>query len=553
MVTKARKSIANFKLRQGQSIGAMVTLRGDRAYEFFDRLGLHRASPGCATGRISPKAFDAPVKSLCVRVPASFKNVDISGPNIRSREQKVGVWCVELQDPTCGSYTLTVTWEQPSVTGTNLMELTGVTADGVERETGLLAIVARPPLQVIERHVRDLQRVDPQDRPEWAGQPDAATVMAYRYVRPGYTLALEAKRFDGAEVLQALVDDVRLTTVVADDGQMMTEMSLAVRNNGRQFLEVELPPGATVWSAFVAGQPVRPSRRDSKLLLPLEQSGADEAPVAVTLTYVDTNSFPKGRGNVGFVSPRLDVPLKNARWELFLPPDYTYSDFSGTMAREIAPGRLSLSDFSLSEYAEKERDAKAAAVADAWKDVSGAQRKLEEGNLREASVAYSRAKVKGAIRGANDGTMQLEKQLREAQASNLIQAQNAFSWNSSGRVMDSISSPDSGTANQPAAAYDNETAGAQWTKLQQAQEIAAAQVQPLRVNLPTRGLSYSFTQVLQTEVNKPLTIQLRAANARTGNGPLRVGLSLAGFLALWGIVTAALRTMRRQAALSPAK
>ena len=49
---------------------------------------------------------NAPVKSLCVRVPASFKNVDISGPNIRSREQKVGVWCVELQDPTCGSYTL---------------------------------------------------------------------------------------------------------------------------------------------------------------------------------------------------------------------------------------------------------------------------------------------------------------------------------------------------------------------------------------------------------------------------------------------------------------
>ena len=38
VVTKARKSIANFKLRQGQSIGAMVTLRGDRAYEFLDRL-----------------------------------------------------------------------------------------------------------------------------------------------------------------------------------------------------------------------------------------------------------------------------------------------------------------------------------------------------------------------------------------------------------------------------------------------------------------------------------------------------------------------------------
>jgi large subunit ribosomal protein L5 len=38
VVTKAKKAIANFKLRAGLPIGAMVTLRGDRMYEFFDRL-----------------------------------------------------------------------------------------------------------------------------------------------------------------------------------------------------------------------------------------------------------------------------------------------------------------------------------------------------------------------------------------------------------------------------------------------------------------------------------------------------------------------------------
>ena len=38
LVTKAKKSIAGFKLREGQSIGAKVTLRGDRMWEFFDRL-----------------------------------------------------------------------------------------------------------------------------------------------------------------------------------------------------------------------------------------------------------------------------------------------------------------------------------------------------------------------------------------------------------------------------------------------------------------------------------------------------------------------------------
>ena len=38
VITRARKSIANFKLRQAMPIGVMVTLRGDRMYEFFDRL-----------------------------------------------------------------------------------------------------------------------------------------------------------------------------------------------------------------------------------------------------------------------------------------------------------------------------------------------------------------------------------------------------------------------------------------------------------------------------------------------------------------------------------
>ncbi len=58
VITKARKSIANFKLRQGQSIGAMVTLRGDRAYEFLDRL-MNVALPRVRDFKgVSPKAFD---------------------------------------------------------------------------------------------------------------------------------------------------------------------------------------------------------------------------------------------------------------------------------------------------------------------------------------------------------------------------------------------------------------------------------------------------------------------------------------------------------------
>ena len=58
LVTKARKSIANFKLREGQPIGAHVTLRGDRMWEFMDRL-LSISLPRIRDFRgLSPKQFD---------------------------------------------------------------------------------------------------------------------------------------------------------------------------------------------------------------------------------------------------------------------------------------------------------------------------------------------------------------------------------------------------------------------------------------------------------------------------------------------------------------
>ena len=58
IVTKARKSIANFKLREGRSIGAKVTLRGDRMWSFLDRL-MNIVLPRVRDFRgVSPDAFD---------------------------------------------------------------------------------------------------------------------------------------------------------------------------------------------------------------------------------------------------------------------------------------------------------------------------------------------------------------------------------------------------------------------------------------------------------------------------------------------------------------
>jgi large subunit ribosomal protein L5 len=77
VITKAKKSIANFKLREGMPIGAMVTLRGDRMWEFLDR-ALNAALPRIRDFQgVSPNSFDGRGNySLGIREQVIFTEID---------------------------------------------------------------------------------------------------------------------------------------------------------------------------------------------------------------------------------------------------------------------------------------------------------------------------------------------------------------------------------------------------------------------------------------------------------------------------------------------
>ena len=89
VIRKARKSVAAFKLREGQRIGCMVTLRGDRMWEFLDRL-LNVALPRVRDFKgVSPRAFDRHGNyTLGIREQIIFPEVDydsverIAGMNV---------------------------------------------------------------------------------------------------------------------------------------------------------------------------------------------------------------------------------------------------------------------------------------------------------------------------------------------------------------------------------------------------------------------------------------------------------------------------------------
>ena len=263
------------------------------------------------------------------------------------------------------------------------------------------------------------------------------------------------------------------------------------------------------------------------MLLPLQASdAAADAPVAVELTFIGTEKFPTGRGKVNLISPLLNVPFNNARWDLYLPPDYDYQKFAGSMAHETQAAPT-LQSYSLSEYRAQEAQQKQAKQAETSSFISNARLQLGNGNFK----AIDQNKL-----NPNNDSFSLDLDTRRAleEVKQQVAIGNSMGLNTQSRVYNNFGNI--AQAQQPAQSDVQRNNLEQYNKLEQAQQLAVAHVQPLHVNLPTRGLHHAFTQVLQTEVNKALSIQFTAANTQSG-GLIRqaLGWGLA-LLVLWAIV-----------------
>src|SRR5262249_16461883 len=128
-------------------------------------------------------------------------------------------------------------------------------------------------------------------------------------------------------------------TLLTPDGKLVSTFSWEVRNNLKQFLADKLPDGATLWSAYVNGEPVKPVRgQDGELRLSLLRSPSDgSAAFPVEITYVQAGWKPSALGSRQLQAPSVDIPTSQLRWSLFTPDTLALRDFSGTMESGGAP------------------------------------------------------------------------------------------------------------------------------------------------------------------------------------------------------------------------
>jgi hypothetical protein len=130
-------------------------------------------------------------------------------------------------------------------------------------------------------------------------------------------------RYTQQAVLTANIEEARYRVLISPDGKTLVEAHYAVRNNQRNFVRLTLPPGAALWSASLAGRPVRPGRGpDGSLLFPLSKSraGEDTPLFAVEVLYLSAGTAWSDKEHATLVLPALDLPVSRTGLQLYHPP-----------------------------------------------------------------------------------------------------------------------------------------------------------------------------------------------------------------------------------------
>jgi hypothetical protein len=217
-----------------------------------------------------------------------------------------------------------------------------------ERETGGVAVEVLGAGEIKDLKSEGLDNADATDLGEMVSSRQSPSLAAFRF-RTGdgnlpRALSLNVARYTPQAVLLANVSEARYHVLISSQGKTLVQARYAVRNNQRNFLKITLPAGATLWSASLAGKPVRPGQSpDGSLLLPLDKARAgEEAPeFAVEIVYLSRGSVWNDKGQFKLALPALDLPVSRTGLLVYHPPLFKVTPEPGAFRTEPYENPLS--------------------------------------------------------------------------------------------------------------------------------------------------------------------------------------------------------------------
>lgn len=196
-----------------------------------------------------------------------------------------------------------------------------------ERDNGGVAVEVLGAGEIKDIKSEGLENADASDLGEMVSSRESPSLAAFRFRSGNGTsarsLSVNVVRYTPQAVLMANIEEARYHILLSKEGKTLVQARYAVRNNQRTFLKLTLPSGASLWSASLAGKPVRPGQSpDGSLLLPLEKAraGEDAPAFAVEVVYLSRATPWSDKGQLKLPLPALDLPISRTGLLLYHPP-----------------------------------------------------------------------------------------------------------------------------------------------------------------------------------------------------------------------------------------
>ncbi len=276
-----------------------------------------------------------------IEVPAGFEVSGATGASVESSEFESGVLTLKVTSPAQRSHQFLISMEK-SISATKV-DAPFLSFKEAQRETGEVLVEGAGTIELTAAESGGLKRMDFKEMNPYlralARFPMQAAFRYHKQPDEKPALALEWTRFPDSSVLAAVAERAVVTTLVTTEGRSLTEIKLTIKNQAQPFLKISLPAGASILSAEVAGEKVKPVEGPDGNRVPLLRAGF--RPVdSYTVSFVFMHSgapFAK-KGGSDLSLPKMDVPINLLQWEVFLPERYKVKDFGGdAIAANLLP------------------------------------------------------------------------------------------------------------------------------------------------------------------------------------------------------------------------
>jgi hypothetical protein len=342
------------------------------------------------------------LKTFHVSVPANAENVRFTGDQVADflavqNGVKDGLqsWEVKLHRRVIGQYLLQVTYQTPVTANAVETGLRGVQVADVNLQRGFVTVQSAGRLQVrVDAPPAALQPVEWQSIPRALQQDLTASSasFAYRLVEPAFSLPMKLERHEAAKLLPARVNSITFTSVISDNGAMLTQARLEILPGDKRLLHLTLPKDAKFWFAFVNQNGVWPWREGDQILIPLEQQSRSGQAIPVEVF------FSSQIGEAGMhaldlqlLAPKFDLPLENITWRVWLNEKWQLKKWTGSLQLQqdeivSRPAAVDVRTYLQSEAAQLRDKTKAAEQM-----LNLGNTALAQGNPQEARRAFESA------------------------------------------------------------------------------------------------------------------------------------------------------------------